>query len=328
MTVKDFSALLASELMDRGISREDAASHVLTLAKTLTEEDLKEITQYKTCEDFEELTESLAEIIKAKNLRRRAREGAAAEKSGEQAPAAGVKSEAPQKTAPKEPDTVTSPTGAFMAAEQGTALRSTKPVEPDETADDSTRTFAVAPAKHTGPWANTAENAPTSQIPAMTTTEPQEIILGDDSTVKEKTVLTARGKTIFALSVLLTSPLWLAFSAATGILFLLSVCTVCAVIVMLFVLVLAEVAAGGGGFFVGLIYGAVKIFNGYTGTGLYEMGIGVACVGVTFVLSFLTYSVASKTMPNVLKDVLAFWGIAVRRLGQLIERFREECNKL
>lgn len=327
MTVKDFSALLASELMDRGISREDAASHVLTLAKTLTEEDLKEITQYKTCEDFAELTESLAQIITAKKLRR-AGEGAAANQSGEKAQTQGVKSEAVKATAPKEPGADTGHTGAFGAAEQAAAPRSTKPAEPDETADDSTRTFAVTPAKHTGPWANTAENAPTSQIPAMTTTEPQEIILGDDSTVKEKTVLTARGKTIFALSVLLTSPLWLAFSAATGILFLLSVCTVCAVIVALFVLVLAEVAAGGGGFFVGLIYGAVKIFSGYTGTGLYEMGIGVACVGVTFVLSFLTYSVASKTMPNVLKDVLAFWGIVVRRLGQLIERFREECNKL
>ena len=67
MTVKDFSANLAASLMDRGISKEDAVSHVLTLAKTLTEDDLREITEYRSPEDFAELTESLADIIKKKN---------------------------------------------------------------------------------------------------------------------------------------------------------------------------------------------------------------------------------------------------------------------
>lgn len=312
MTVKDFSANLAASLMDRGISKEDAVSHVLTLAKTLTEDDLREITEYKSPDDFADLTESLAEIIKKKNLAKersvlRQEKGASRSFAGTEGADADTAADSLTKTRTV---TTPSPSGAVTGEMPGV-----------------TRTFDVSktapvPEGSMGDTRNTI-------LPVKTAAEePQEIILGDDSAIKEKTVMTPRGNAIFWCAAVLTSPLTLASAAVLAVLFVLSVCAICALITFAFALVLAEVAAGGAGFFVGLIYGAVKIFGGYTGTGLYEMGIGVACIGVTMVLSFLTYGFAAKTLPYLLKEVLAFWGVALRRIGHLTERFREECNRL
>lgn len=281
MTVKDFASALVLSLTERGIGREDAVNHVLTLSKTLTEDDLREITEYRSPEDFTALSDSLAEIIKEKNEARKVRE---------QENDAAVKTEESAK----------------------------KPAVSD--LPGATRTFDVSklPEKTPSPEKDARESAP----------EPQEIILGDDSSIKEKPVMTARGKLIFWAIVLLTLPLSLTALGLCVILFVLSVCAICAFIVASFGLVLCEIAAGGAGFSVGLVYGILKIVNGYTGVGLYEMGIGVACLGVTLVIAFLTYCFATKTLPYLLREVLAFWGIAFRRLGLLTERFREECNKL
>ncbi len=287
MTVKEFAANLAASLMDEGISKEDAVNHVLTLSKTLSEDDLREIAEYKSAEDFSDLSQSLAEIIKKKN------------------------------TAKKRAD---------ARAKATEDLLKTKTVSVVTPLPGATRTFDVS--SHTAAEEEPVA-APTQEIEVgVKADEPQEIILGDDSYIKEKTIMTTRGKVIFWLISILTLPLSMTAAALIGVLFALSVCAVCGFIAVTFVLVLAEIAAGGSGFFVGFIYGIVKIFGGTPGTGLYEMGIGVACLGVTVILSFLTYSFAAKTLPYLLKELLAFWGIAVRRIALLIEHFREECNKL
>lgn len=310
MTVKEFTVELASALTELGVSERDAASHVLTLAKTLTEEDLREITEYKSPEDFSALTESLAEIIKSKN---EAKRRAAMEKEK-----AAMRREAPP------------PSDSLMKtrAVPISSAQSDKYSPLREQPDDSTRTFSAAKI---GNIPDSPPSTDTQITPIWAndrTDEPQEIILGDDSAIKEKTVLTKRGKTIFALIALLTSPLSLAACAVMLALFLLSVCTVCIFIAVVFVLVLAEVACGGCTFFVGLIYGAVKLFGGYAGTGLYEMGLGVICFGITVVLSYFTYKLSTKALPILLRDVLAFWGTFLRRVGHMVERLREECNRL
>lgn len=309
MTVKDFSANLAASLMDRGISKEDAVSHVLTLAKTLTEDDLREITEYKSPEDFAELTESLADIIKKKNLAKE-RSVLRQEKGAGSTFAEAGGADADESLTKTRTVNTSSPSGDVTGEMPGV-----------------TRTFDVSKLSPLSEGA--MGDTRNTELPVKTAAEePQEIILGDDSAIKEKTVMTPRGNAIFWCAAVLTSPLTLASAAVLAVLFVLSVCAICAFIALTFALVLAEVAAGGAGFFVGLIYGAVKIFGGYTGTGLYEMGIGVACIGLTMVLSFFTYGFAAKTLPYLLKEVLAFWGVVLRRIGHLTERFREECNRL
>lgn len=276
MTVKEFATSLAGSLIDRDITRDDAVNHVLKITKTLTEDDLREITEYTSEEDFAELSDSLAAYIKKK------------------------KSLAECFTAVEETAT------AAEGSESGLAV-------PEEVEED-----VSVPAEQ-----NLND---TREISADD--EPQEIILGDDSAIMEKTVLTAKAKLIFWAVAVLSLPLTAVAAALLSGLFVLSVVTVCAFIVLAFALVLVEIAGGGVCFFVGLIYGIVKIVGGMPGTGLFEMGIGFVCLGITLVLSYLTYAFATKTLPYILKEVLAFWGTVVRRVGLLIGKFREECNRL
>lgn len=308
MTVKEFAAALAMSLMDRGIEKEDAARHVITLTKTLTEDDLREITGYETPEEFRELSDSLSEIIKKKNKAKRAEHSSF---------------EASEYF-----------TGVAEATDMPADMAKTR-VNDISGVTGETKTFAV-----TRPFDRTSQNIKTDGANARTQsftarfpdtdadTSGEGIILGDDSTVVEKTVLTARGKTFFALISVFTSPLWLTVAAFLFSLFALSVVAVCVFTCIAFALVIAEVAAGGAGFFVGLIYGILKIVGGLPGTGLYEIGIGIIITGVTAALSVLTYSFATRTLPFILKEVFLFWGVVVRRIGVLIERFREECNRL
>lgn len=277
MTVKEFATSLAGSLIDRDINRDDAVNHVLKITKTLTEDDLKEITEYTSEEDFTELSDSLAAYIKKK------------------------KSLAECFTAVKETAT----------AEEGSESGLSVPEydEEDITAFTSGNDFS-----------DTREVAADDEV--------QEIILGDDSAIMEKTKLTAKAKVIFWAVAVLSLPLTAVAAALLLGLFVLTVVTVCAFIVLTFALVLVEVAGGGVCFFVGLIYGIVKIVGGMPGTGLFEMGVGFVCLGITLVLSYLTYAFATKTLPYILKEVLAFWGTVVRRVGLLIGKFREECNRL
>lgn len=313
MTVKEFAASLAMSLMDRGIEKEDAARHVITLTKTLTEDDLREITGYESDEDFKELSDSLSEIIKKKNKAKRA--GAAASagasfsaKDFDTAPEAGA--------VPEKADYPVRTAGAGIYVETKT-FDVTRPF--DNPADNSESSKNI--------------NAQTQSFPSYLTDDTAQptgegIILGDDSAVVEKTVLTARGRAFFVLITVLTSPLWLTAAALLFALFALSVVAVCVFTCIAFALVVAEIAAGGAGFFVGLIYGILKIIGGLPGTGLYEMGIGIIAIGVAAALSVLTYAFATGTLPFILKEVFLFWGVFVRRIGVIVERFREECNRL
>lgn len=66
MNVRDFAAALAESLCERGVTREEALRHTVTLTKTLDREDIAEIDQYKTAEDFAVLSDSLSRMIIAK----------------------------------------------------------------------------------------------------------------------------------------------------------------------------------------------------------------------------------------------------------------------
>ena len=61
MDVKTFAAELSRALAKRGIPRETAVKHAVSLVRTFDEEDLREITLYKTAEDFDDLSEAMIE---------------------------------------------------------------------------------------------------------------------------------------------------------------------------------------------------------------------------------------------------------------------------
>ena len=63
-------------------------------------------------------------------------------------------------------------------------------------------------------------------------------------------------------------------------------------------------------------------------TGLFEMGLGIAVGGLALALGILTYNFAVLVLPYAMKQLLTFEGYSLKRVGPMINRFREECNRL
>jgi len=66
--VKTFATELARSLTARGIPKDLAIKHAVSLVRTFDEEDLREISSYTDPEEFSELSESLAELIMDKEM--------------------------------------------------------------------------------------------------------------------------------------------------------------------------------------------------------------------------------------------------------------------
>lgn len=89
--VKTFATELARSLTKRGIPKDLAIKHAVSLVRTFDEEDLREIASYSAPEEFEELSNSLAELIKDKEMPDA--DGAADKADGHKADTAEVKDE-------------------------------------------------------------------------------------------------------------------------------------------------------------------------------------------------------------------------------------------
>ena len=143
----------------------------------------------------------------------------------------------------------------------------------------------------------------------------------------KKTELTSRGAKFFwTFFVLLLPLIGLAFLAFFGI-FALCVLSVCALIVICFMVLAAAVIAGSIICLVSLIYGIIQMFASL-GIGLYEVGLGIVASGLTVLVSVLVYLVGTRVLPYLLKQLLAFTGHTLGQLPGIWDRAREECNKL
>ena len=109
--------------------------------------------------------------------------------------------------------------------------------------------------------------------------------------------------------------------------FVLCFSTVCALIAVSFLLVGGEVVAGTASFLVGVIYGIIQICTTSVGIGIYEIGLGIICAGVFLALGVLTYHLAVRGLPYILRQELLFTRHLLRQIKPMINRWREECNK-
>lgn len=202
----------------------------------------------------------------------------------------------------------------------------------------STRAFDSVRAESASTGAVTA---PTSVVPVGSSEErgasakdiadgdTQEIYLEEETLpIREKTVLTSRGKVFFWVITVLTSPLWICCGALIMCVFGICVAAVCAFMAACICLVCAEAAAGGAVALVGIIYGISRIFTGSPAAGIFEIGLGIAVGGVALALGILTYNFAVVVLPGLLRQLISFEGYCLRRIPPALDRFREECNRL
>ena len=213
-------------------------------------------------------------------------------------------------------------TGSFQSAQQSSAAPAT----------DAT---VVLKAPAAAPCADTtvAERSDMEKtivgVSPAKESETQEIYLEESSPIiREKTVLTPRGKGFFWTITVLTSPLWICFAAAVLCVFGIATAAVCAFIAACLCLVCAEAAGGGIVALVGIIYGITRIITGNPAAGIFEIGIGIAAGGISLALGILTYNFAVLVLPKLLKQLVSFEGYCLRRVPVIIDRFREECNRL
>jgi len=399
--VKTFATLLSRELLRRGIPKELAVKHAVSLVRTFDEEDLREIASYTSAEEFEDLSDSLCELIKDKELsEKKVHKTPAVPNPTIQFPERDQTAKTGEFTVPKR-DTSSVPDGATKeipipgsAGAVSVPDGATKEIPipgsagavsvPDgatkeipipgsagavSVPDGATKEIPIPGGGGDNPGLEHMktkafnmemglEPSHTQNFPSIKTSdislradtasdvtivnlpvdrpsdgeeEPQEIYLDEEVAEEEedkKVVLTPRAKAFFWGIAVATGPVWLIISLLVLSVFALGIVTVCAFIVAALLLVCAEAVAGSGLTLVGIIYGAIEIVSGNPGIGIYEIGLGICCGGLALCLGILTYNLAVLGLPYILKQLLTFEGYCLKRVGPMLERFREECNRL
>ena len=347
MDVKTFASALARSLMERGIPREAAVKHSVSLVRTFDEEDLKEVTSYRTPRDFDDLADGLADIIKEKIELKK--EEVSEEKKDTAESSSLTKAETAvfkisevkgeDESVPVSKTSVTATREIPKVYTKGAASQSdimktrafvTEKKEESITEIQSTRTFdGVRAQQHLAvPFSDkTAVNIPAIKE-SYADDAVQEIYLDEEGIEDEKVVLTKRGKAFFWGITVSLSPILLIVCLLVLGVFAFGIVAMCALIGAAIMLVCGEAVAGFGLAFVGIIYGVIEIVGGNVGIGIYEIGFGLCCGGLFLALGILTYNLAVVVLPYVLKQLISFEGYFIKRVGPLVNRFREECNRL
>lgn len=344
--VKTFATLLARELVKRGIPRELAVKHSVSLVRTFDEEDLREISSYTSANEFSDLAESLAGLIMDREqMKKSSKEKLSPPPESVPAPA---KVKNPSATAVFDlPSKKGEGKAAGIPDTRTRAVPVIKGGEPVQSAAENMKTKAYK-LETAGPEAVTqtfagiktsditlksgASDVTEVNIPviksAYAESEEQEIYLDEEGYDDEKVTLTKRGRGFFIGIVLGTLPVTLIIALAVLGVFVLGIIAVCALVVAALLLVLAEAVAGSGLTLVGVIYGAIEIISGNIGVGIYEIGLGVCCGAIFLALGILTYNFATLVLPYILKQLISFEGYCLRRVGAMIDRLKKECNRL
>lgn len=296
MNIETFSAQLVQSLAARGIDGQTAGTYVKNLLRTLTEEDLREITGYHTRKDFDPLADSMAALIREKT-----------------APLSVQRADAHTKaihTGPVRPTDVERRQPLVSNGLQHTRT-GIHPVRAGEASGEQTAPDDMEHTKIGPPLPGTVEKP----------------LWGEEVGKRGFVPLTSRGKAFFWGILIATLPFSLCFVTMMAFIFVLCFFTVCALIAVSFLLVGGEVVAGTASFLVGVIYGIIQICTTSVGIGIYEIGLGIICAGVSLALGVLTYYLAVRGLPYVLRQELLFTRHLLRQIKPMINRWREECNK-
>lgn len=360
LTVKAFAVALANSLIVKGIDKETAVKNVLKITRSLSEDDFKEIAEYNGPEDFVPLTEALTKLIddekRAEIIREAASQPVTAAESDAptrqmdaQRPApAGNDPMAETKQMNAMPSAQAKKTGVDTMAEtkQMNAVHTAdfKRIDPNSMADtspidavntsnfqkirrssmDETRQADAIPV---GNMRRAPRNEPTRiDTPVVPAPAPKENA-PTHYTEYKRTRLTSRGAKFFWTITVLTSPLWILAAVIYFGIFALCMVSVAALIVGCFILLCGIVIAASLACLVSLIYGVTQMFVSL-GIGLYEIGVGVVVCGLAMVASVLVYLLATRVLPYLMRQLVAFNRHTLGQLPGLMERAREECNRL
>lgn len=354
LTVKTFAVALANSLIAKGIDKETAVKNVLKITRALSEDDYTEIAGYNSADDFVPLTEALTKLIE--DERRAAIISDAVAKpmvmTGNDAPTKQMNAVHNGSAAQNDPMAATKEMNAVRkndGNDQTDLNAATKQMDAIHTADfkrieiDTMSDTKPMKALHINDLTknHSAAMAETKQVDAVPirTPKPQpaeaktrvdipaQEMPHTHYTEYQKTELTKRGAGFFWTIFALTLPLTLLITIVYFGIFALCVVSVAALIVGCFIIVAGIVIAGSIAALIGLIYGVIQMFTA-VGIGIYEIGVAIVVSGLTVILSVLVYLLATRVLPYLLKQLIAFTRHTLGQIPGLVDRAREECNKL
>ena len=183
-------------------------------------------------------------------------------------------------------------------------------------ADPSAAKTAVIPTVPANPPAPKEAKAPVPD-------ESEDEVFKIEQTEKAST----KGMAIFWCGLFITSPIWLAILAVIFGGFAVIFGGLIALIAALVLVMIALIAAGAICSLVGIIYGITQLFS-FVAAGVYEIGLGVAVVGVVLLLSVLIFNFAIRFLPFVIRKAAVFFKFVMRKLKEAFFAIRRECYKL
>ena len=131
-----------------------------------------------------------------------------------------------------------------------------------------------------------------------------------------------RFRIIMAVSVPFVAVLLLAYAVLA-----LGLIAVMAVLIAAFIVgLVAEVAVGSLIALVAVIYGISQTFL-VLPVGLFELGLGIAAIGVTIFVGILMYNIAVRLLPFLLKRFIAFQSVFKGFLQDLYYYVKGECYR-
>ena len=122
-------------------------------------------------------------------------------------------------------------------------------------------------------------------------------------------------------------PLVLIAGVIGAALFAAAFAVLAAAIAAMLVLLIAVTVVGTAYSLISIVYGITQLFP-VAPIGLYEIGIGIASVGLTMIAGIAVYNAAVRYMPYSIKYLLLFFTYVVDRAKGIVYDFREECANL
>lgn len=351
--MKAFAVALANSLIVKGIDKETAVKNVLKITRSLSEDDYNEIASYNGPEDFVPLTDALTKLIddekRAEIIREAVAQPVVATDSSSDTKQINAQRPAVSKTIDPMAETKAMNAVPAPSKKSDVSMAETKQMNAVHTADfkrvDPASMADTRPinAVNTSNFQKVRQNtmAQTRQADAIPVSNVRRNPADDSTKVNipasdfapthytefKKTKLTPRGAKFFWTIFALTSPLIaFAFIVYFGI-FALCVVSVAALIVGCFILMCSIVIAASLASLVSLIYGVTQMFVSL-GIGIYEIGLGVVVCGLAMITSVLVYLLATRVLPYLLRQLMAFNRHTLGQLPTIMNRAREECNRL
>lgn len=146
----------------------------------------------------------------------------------------------------------------------------------------------------------------------------------------KKIQMSQRGKQVFTIGVILTSPIWIALILASAALIAALGAAVLAISALLIIAEVVIIIGGSLLSLVGIVYGIIKLLPGSTVpfVGLYELGLGLMIGGATLVAAVLIYTLLMVGFPFLMKMISRLASLIVKGGKKLVKYVKKECAKL